>query len=269
VPGELLPGGFVTPVVRAGDTVVRRPGPDSEFVHRLLELLAQSRWPGAPRYLGTDEDGREILEFLDGHVGWQAAQPASVSSDESLAAAASLMRQFHDLTAGSVLAAGAETVCHNDLSPRNTVYRDAGHGLRPAAFIDWDIAAPGRRIHDVAHACWQFVGLGPQVSDVAEAARRVRVICDGYRLTDRGELVETILWWQDRCWRGIEAQAEAGDAAMIRLRDSGAAADVRAQHDWVARHRRGLEHALRQDPSRPGMWGTGSDRTRHPDDRGG
>ena len=56
--------------------------------------------------------------------------------------------------------------------------------------------------------------------------------------------METILWWQDRCWRGIEAQAAAGDAAMMRLRACGAAADVRAQHDWVARHRRDLEDAL-------------------------
>ena len=173
----MLPGGFVTPVVRAGDTVLRRTGPNPEFVHRLLEYLGQAGWPGAPRYLGTAEDGREILEFLDGQVAWQASQPASVSSDESLAVAADLMRQFHDLTAGSVLAAGAQTVCHNDLSPRNTVYRDGADGLRPVAFIDWDIAAPGLRIHDVAHACWQFVGLGPQISDVAAAARRVRVIC--------------------------------------------------------------------------------------------
>jgi len=31
----------------------------------------------------------------------------------------------------------------------------------PVAFIDWDLAVPGRRIHDVAHVCWQYLGLGP------------------------------------------------------------------------------------------------------------
>lgn len=37
-----------------------------------------------------------------------------------------------------------EVVCHNDLSPKNTVYRDTGGQLLPAAFIDWDIAGPRR-----------------------------------------------------------------------------------------------------------------------------
>ncbi len=67
-----------------------------------------------------------------------------------------MVREFHDLTAGTPLARGAEVVCHNDLSPKNTVYRgDDGAVLMPAAFLDWDLAAPGERIHDVAHVCWQ------------------------------------------------------------------------------------------------------------------
>jgi hypothetical protein len=44
--------------------------------------------------------------------------------------------------------------------------------------------------------------------------------------------VETILWWQDRCWRGIDAGAEAGNPAMARLRASGAVRSVRAAYDW-------------------------------------
>jgi hypothetical protein len=74
-------------------------------------------------------------------------------------------------------------------------------------------------------------------ADAADAGRRMRVICDAYGLPDRGGLLETILWWQDRCWRGIEGKAAAGDPAMIRLRDSGAARSVRAAFDWVSGHR--------------------------------
>lgn len=29
-----------------------------------------------------------------------------------------------------------------------------------------------------------------------------------------GEVVDTMLWWQDRCWRGIRAEATAGDPVM-------------------------------------------------------
>jgi hypothetical protein len=166
--------------------------------------------------LGTDELGREVLSFISGHVAWEPAQPPSVTSEASLARVAGLVREFHDLTAGTPLA--AEVVCHNDLSPKNTVYRDHGTGLAPVAFIDWDLAGAGRRM---------------------------RLICDAYGLPDRGSLLPAIVWWQDRCWRGIEAKAASGDPAMTRLRDSGAARSVRDAYDWVTSHRAELATYLR------------------------
>jgi hypothetical protein len=239
-----LPGGFVTTVVRAGNTVRRAPPEDPEFVRAVLELFERRGWAGAPRFLGTDERGREVLSFIHGHVAWEPVQPPSITSDASLARLAGLVREFHDLTAGTPLAASEEVVCHNDLSPKNTVYRDSGTGLTPVAFIDWDIAAPGKRIHDVAHVCWQYLDLGPCVAEPADAGRRMRLICDAYGLSDRSGLLEAILWWQDRCWRGIEAKAAAGDPAMTRLRDSGAARAVRSAFNWVTSHRAELAARL-------------------------
>jgi Ser/Thr protein kinase RdoA (MazF antagonist) len=64
-------------------------------------------------------------------------------------------------------------VCHHDIDPRNTVFRQRGTGIEPVAFIDWDIAGPGRRIEDVAHLAWQFVPLAPG-TDVGRAARALR-----------------------------------------------------------------------------------------------
>ena len=243
---ERLPGGSVTTVVRAGDTVRRPPSPNAAFVHDLLRFLERQGWEGAPRFLGVDTHGREVLGYLEGDVPWApgAGQAAGVASDESLAGVARLVRQLHDLTAGTPLAGPAEVVCHNDLSPRNTVYRDTAHGPRPVAFLDWDLAAPGARLHDLAHACWQFLDLGPAVPDLAEAARRLRLVCDSYGLEDRTRLVETILWWQDRCWRGIESGVTSGDPAMVRLRDQGAVAEVRAAHAWVTAHRDRLQAAI-------------------------
>jgi hypothetical protein len=240
---DRLPGGFVTDVVRIGDTVRRRPAERHAFVHALLVQLREAGWDGAPEFLGFDGQGREILGYIDGHVAWEPTQPAAVTSVPSLTRAGELIREFHDLTAP--LADGGEVICHNDLSPKNTVYRDFGQGLRPIAFIDWDMAAPGERLHDVAHACWQYPGLGPGVDSLAGAARGMRAICDGYGLTDRGAVVSTVLWWQDRCWRGIEDRATAGIPEMVRLRDSGAARSVREQYGWVAAHRAGLEALLR------------------------
>ena len=241
-----LPGGSVTTVVRVGDTVRRPPSPNAAFVHDLLRFLERRGWEGAPRFLGIDEQGREVLSYLAGHVPWAPGtdQAAGVAADDSLAEVARLVRQLHDLTAATRLAGPAEVVCHNDLSPRNTVYRDTGRGPRPVAFLDWDLAAPGARLHDLAHVCWQFLDLGPSTTDLPEAARRLRLLCDSYGLADSTRLVETILWWQDRCWRSIESGATAGNPAMARLRDRGAAVDVRAAHAWLTTHRGELEAVL-------------------------
>lgn len=239
-----MPGGFVNTVVRVGDTVRRLPPANAEFSRRLLRFFEERGWAGAPRHLGVDGQGRDVLSYIDGLVPWQSAQHERVRTADALVAVARLVRLFHDLTAHSELAGDDEVVCHNDLSPKNTVYRHVGPGLVPVAFIDWDLAAPGRRIHDVAHMCWQYADLGPDVRDAAESAGLVRLLADAYGLTDRSRLVDTILWWQDRCWRGIEAGADAGDQAMRRLRDQGGALRVRASHRWTLAHRHTLERAL-------------------------
>jgi hypothetical protein len=240
---QVLPGGFINRVVRIGDTVRRSPAERADFVHELLQHFEDRGWMGAPRLLGADGLGREVLTFIDGYVAWRSPTDG-VNSTESLTGVARLVRQFHDLTAGTSLAGDQEVVCHNDLSPKNTVYRDGGTGMRPVAFIDWDIAAPGGRIHDVAHMCWQYLDLGPAVQDLAVTLTQLRMMCDAYGLTDRSEVVAAILWWQDRCWRGIDASADAGNAAMARLRASGAVGSVRAAYDWVLAYQGEIQRAL-------------------------
>ena len=114
---KILTGGRITQgVVRIGNTVRRPTAPHTPFVHSLLRHLEESGFDGAPRVLGIDEQGREILTFIEGHVPPDLA----TWSDEQLVRAAELIRRFHDATAGSALAGGEEVVCHNDLSPCNT-----------------------------------------------------------------------------------------------------------------------------------------------------
>jgi hypothetical protein len=241
---EALQGGAVTVVVRVGDTIRRRPSENSPFVHRLLEHFATAGWAGAPRVFGFDELGREILTYLPGFVDWDRSR-ATPHGDASLEEVARLVRTFHDLTAGTHFAGAAEVVCHNDLAPRNTVYRSMAEPRGVLGFIDWDLAAPGRRVEDVAHMCWQFIELGPEHPNADEAGRRIRLMADAYGLgAARADLIDTILFWQDRCWRGIEDKARAGDEAMIALRDRGAAGDVRASFAWTHAHRDLFQSAL-------------------------
>ncbi|MGI5451998.1 phosphotransferase [Streptomyces sp. CA-249302] len=241
VPGEqVLYGGAVSDVVRVRGTVRRAPSRRSEFVRELLALFERNGWKGAPCHLGTDEQGRDVLDFIEGQAAVTAEERVAARTDESLVRVAQLVREFHDLTHGTPLAGAHDVVCHNDLAPKNTVYTVVGGVWLPHAFIDWDIAAPGERVHDIAHLCWQYLDLGPGLTDIPEAARRIRLVCDAYGLGERGALIDTILWWQDRCWRGIQAGAERGEPAMAALRERGVVEEVRAAWEFVGRHRREL-----------------------------
>ncbi|MFI1098705.1 phosphotransferase family protein [Streptomyces sp. NPDC020917] len=228
-----LRGGFIGTTVLLDGTVRRTPTSRSPYVRQLLGLFADQGWHGAPRCLGTDARGRDMFTFVPGLVPWEYDE--RVAGFGSLEALARLVRAAHDLTAGHRLAGDAEVVCHNDLSYRNTVYRDEAHLLRPVALIDWDLAAPGRRVHDVAHLCWQFLRLGPG-REAGWAGLRMRAVADAYGLAgkDRADLVATVLWWQDRCRQGIEKGAAGGDPAMVDLCRLGIPQQVRAARDWTA-----------------------------------
>ncbi|MBN9021103.1 MAG: phosphotransferase [Rhizobiales bacterium] len=164
-----LTGGRVTPgVVRAGDTVRRPPAANAVLVRRLLGHLARRGFEGCPAWLGTDARGREVFRFIVGTV------PADLGfhSDDALAAAARLIRRFHDL--GAEISADG-VVCHNDLSPCNFVFRD---GL-PVAIIDFDAAAPGPRMRDLGYATWLWLDIGGDMP-AEEQGRRLAVFTDAY-----------------------------------------------------------------------------------------
>lgn len=237
-----LEGGAVNDVVRVGATVRRTGSPRSAYVHEVLAVFERHDWPGAPRFLGTDDRGREVLSYVEGRAAVSASDRAAARTDDGLVRVARMVRAFHDLTHGTSAAGDRDVVCHNDLAPKNTVYDAA---WRPLAFVDWDLAAPGERVHDVAHVCWQYLDLGPGVTDVGEAARRIRLIRDAYGPIDGERLLDTVLWWQDRCGRGIEAGADRGEPAIVALRERGVVREVRAAREWVARHRRELGALVR------------------------
>jgi hypothetical protein len=70
---------------------------------------------------------------------------------------------------------------------------------------------------------------------------RARTRLDG---AGRAGLVDRILWWQDRCWRGIQQPIDRGPKSVGRLKDAAAVDAVRAGYDWTFRNRRILDAAL-------------------------
>jgi hypothetical protein len=207
-----LNGGRLTAgVVRVVDTVRRPRSPASEFTAELLRELAEAGFGGAPRYLGSDELGRDILSFLPGDVPakWRAFDDGQVT------AAGTLLRGLHD--AGRGLAArlgGGSVVCHHDAGPNNTVFRD---GL-PVAFIDFDFAAAGEPLEDVGYLAWSWcIASKPSRGTPADQARQVRVLADAYGLAEDQrrllpDAIDQRLVRNERFWRSRLANAHAGES---------------------------------------------------------
>jgi hypothetical protein len=85
-------------VVRVGDTVRRPAGPWTPAVHALLTHLHEVGFGGAPRPLGIDDRGREVLTFMPGTVAWPGHFHL-LDADRQLRRAARLVREFHDAKA--------------------------------------------------------------------------------------------------------------------------------------------------------------------------
>jgi Ser/Thr protein kinase RdoA (MazF antagonist) len=189
---QLTGGAQSSGVVRVGETVRRPVHRNSEFVHALLRHFEAVGFDGAPRLLGIDDEGREILTYIEGHVfvgPEEVGDAVHPLSDHQLVSAGRLIRRFHDATAGTTLAGDAEVVCHCDLGQHNILFR----GDEAVAIIDWDEdTAPGARVFDFAHAVWCLAEIGAQGGALEEQARRARLVCDAYGWDERGAVIDEI-----------------------------------------------------------------------------
>ena len=270
--GEVLVGSMdprFAPV-RIGDTVRRVAGASGAAVRALLLHLEAVGFDGAPRHLGTDERGREVLSFIPGDVPLPP-YPTWSMTDRALADLGALVRRFHEATATFVppvdadwatdwadptAARGAESgartaaiICHNDLFPENVVFRDG----RVVALIDFAMAAPGRPLWDLAIAAEIWGPLGdPARRDQHPAdldgVRRLGVLARGYEL-DAGraeELVDVLVEERAHSVANIRAEIAAGNESWVR-NWAEAGGDERAAADdaWIAAHRAALVRAIR------------------------
>lgn len=173
--------------VRVGDTMRRPAHRRSAYVDALLNHLAATGFTGAPRALGYDEQGRQVLSFIEGEV--PAGEGPALMPDGRLVSAAALIRAFHDATVSFPLLTGGEVVAHSDLGPHNTVFR----GDRAVAIIDFDEdLGPGGRLDDFAQAVWGFADLTDPVVPVAEQARKAALMCDVYGGVTPAEIVASL-----------------------------------------------------------------------------
>jgi Ser/Thr protein kinase RdoA (MazF antagonist) len=220
-----LAGGALTDgIVRVGDTVrrpVRGPG-----LRDLLQQLEQAGFDAAPRWLGIDEQGREILSWIDGETFTERGRmhpyigdppDRVVFSDEQVRAVFRLLRRFHD-------ASGDEVVCHGDFGPWNLVWRD---GL-PVGVIDFDQAHRGDPGEDVGYALRMFVSYGHAHAATEELVDRTWAALDAYgRPFDVPAL--------------LEREYDRAKAACVRHGWDRQLAKLPAEREWLRENRGKLE----------------------------
>ncbi len=262
-----LAGGDVTEgVVRVGDTVRRPVGPHSPLVHALLAHLEAAGFSGAPRFLGLDRSGREVLDYVDGEVAGRP-RPAWIADETRLASVGRLVRAYDDAAASftpppGVLPGGAaseppgmppapayppELIGHMDITPENVVFRD-GHAY---ALIDFDLAKPATRADEMFNAMlWWAPLFDPRDVDPllrqVDAPRRARILADAYGLsgTDRERVTEVAVLRTRRSWYLMRQHAETRGGGWRRMWDAGAGDEIKRREAWLDRHAATLTAAL-------------------------
>jgi hypothetical protein len=243
-------------VVRVGDTVRRPRSAASPGVHALLRHLERVGFDGAPRLLGIDDQGREVLEFVPG-TAVTPPYPAWALTDAALASVAGLLRRYHEAvrgfdpspwTWGSSVPPAFRTdlVSHNDPNLDNVVFRDG----EAVALIDFDLASPGSELWDVALAARLWVPLrDPRDVPDERAGRlpeRLRSFVDAYGLSepDRRRVAAAVMQTHGWCYDIVQAGASRGQPGYVGYWTPGARAHDQRGWQWLAENQRRLDATL-------------------------
>jgi Phosphotransferase enzyme family len=260
-----LPRGDVTEgVVRIGDTVRRPRQEQSAFVAAYLDHLQAVGFRGAPRFLGVDSRGRDVLDFVPGDVPGDPPEEWACT-DEVVADIGGLVRALHDASAGWVppdlpwfgrdrtvpgmppgladLPGPPELVAHCDVTPQNVVFRDG----RPVALVDFDLARPTRRVADVLNTAMWWVPLqhpddrAPALRDV-DVPARFALLLDAYGLpaAGRDELLELADPMWRRTWLLMRDRALTSGGGWARMWDEGVGDIIERRRAWFAAERAAL-----------------------------
>jgi Phosphotransferase enzyme family len=261
---EILVGGVANAgrVVREGGDVVRPSSPHSASVHSFLRAVRATGFDGVPEPVSVHE-GRERLRFIPGDVP-VPPYPGWAQSDASLGSVAGLLRRFHEASVLVPVDPGwswdtdmaehghrppGRVVCHNDVCLENVVFRD---GVA-VALLDFDFAAPGEPVWDVAKLARMCV----PVDDPAGAARdgwrdldvasRLRLVADAYGLDapEREDLMASLDAIIARGGQFVRRQLDAGHPGFIEMVDRmGGMARFDIRRSWFDANKARLRQAL-------------------------
>jgi hypothetical protein len=258
---EPLLGGIANAgsVVRRGDAVVRPANPYSVSIHRFLRAIRQAGFEGASEPLALEGE-HEMVRYIPGDVP-HVPYPDWVQADEALVSIAALLRRFHEASrsfdpSGHPWASelrdpvGGDVVGHNDVCLENVVFQDG----KAIALFDFDYAAPGRPLYDLAHFARMCVPLDDEASAewlgwiAPDRLSRLRAVADAYELDarERREWLPMIDQSIDQSKRFVADKVEAGDPGFIMMWNwIGGAERFDRRRRWWLDHRAAFARALR------------------------
>jgi hypothetical protein len=264
----LLGGDVTEGVVRVGDTVRRPLNPNSALIHALLRHLEATGFRGAPRFLGIDAAGREVLSYIEGEVAGRPPPPW-IGDEDRMTSVARLVRAYDDAAAtfvppdaispadGPGEAAGfppappyePELIGHVDITPDNVVFRDG----RAFALIDFDLARPATRADEMFNVMMWWAPLtDPRDAGLPlrglDVPRRCRLLADAYGMSgrDRDRVIEVAVMRTRRSWHLMKQRAERDGGGWRRMWDEGVGDVIKRREAWLDRHAAALEAALTQ-----------------------
>lgn len=254
----LLSGGLTNAgrVTRVGNTVRRPRRATSAATWALFDHLERAGFDGAPRFLGVDGRGREMLSFIPGEAAIEPQKDWALT-DEALVSVAELLRRYH-AAAASFEPAGHTwpdfvpeefadgLVSHNDPNLDNVIFSD---GVA-VGLIDFDLASPGSAVWDVACAARLWAPLRDE-RDVPEELRgrsleRLRIFVDAYGLSrhDQTRMVDATIETHNRCYRVVGAAVDRGHETFGRMWREGGRARAQRTRRWIASQDREMRAAL-------------------------
>lgn len=253
---EIVGRGSMSRLWRVGDTVRRERGTHSDAVAALLRHLEARDYPYAPRYLGVDDQGRDILSVVPGRpVPTLRGDAQLVEVGDAVAGFIAAVADFDPAGLGWRNPEGwprhGDRVIHGDVAPWNMLEVDG----RLTGLVDFDSARPGRPIEDVAYAAWHLtplhdepMGDGGPPPPLADRPRRLRVFADACNLdhTGRGGLLDEVARVQVTQGARVAAGALGDEPATGQHWDQGRFTRTIARSLlWLDDHRDHLAPALR------------------------
>ncbi|MFI0242308.1 phosphotransferase [Streptomyces sp. NPDC016845] len=237
--------GSVMTVRRIGATIRRPTGAWTPAVHALLSHLEAVGFSRAPRALGTD-GADAVLSLLYGEPAF-TPWPEALRSSHGVGELGRWLRCYHDAVRTfrpppDAYWQGQEeewrpgmVIRHGDLGPWNSIW----NGGRLAGFIDWDFAAPGHAVDDVAQLAWYAVPLRPleqqrraSVTGSSTLRARLDVLCAAYGERPRA-VIEALDALQSREAARIERLGRQGTEPWATFLARGDASEMLAEQCWI------------------------------------